>query len=91
MLAIRGLQLIISILVDKAVDQAHVGLFYNMGQCCTAASRCYVQDGIYDDFVQKSVEKAKRKRVGDPFDSKNEAGPQVCHVWRAFFNSFLDL
>jgi retinal dehydrogenase len=63
--------------LDTAVEQAHFGLFYNMGQCCTAASRCYVQEAIYDNFVQKSVERAKRRTVGDPFDSKNESGPQI--------------
>jgi len=63
--------------LDMAVEMAHFGLFYNMGQCCTAASRCYVQENIYDSFVQKSVEKAKKRTVGDPFDSKNESGPQI--------------
>jgi len=63
--------------VDEAVEKAHFALFYNMGQCCTAASRCYVQEGIYDKFVEKSVERAKRRTVGDPFDPKNEAGPQI--------------
>jgi len=63
--------------LDTAVEQAHFALFYNMGQCCTAASRCYVQEGIYDKFVQKAAERAKKRTVGDPFDSKNEAGPQI--------------
>jgi len=63
--------------VDTAVEQAHFGLFHNMGQCCTAASRCYVQEGIYEKFVQKATERAKKRTVGDPFDAKNEAGPQI--------------
>jgi len=63
--------------LETAVEQAHFALFYNMGQCCTAASRCYVQEGIYDKFVQKATERAKKRTVGDPFDSKNEAGPQI--------------
>lgn len=63
--------------LDTAVEQAHFALFYNMGQCCTAASRCYVQEGIYDKFVQKAAERAKKRTVGDPFDPKNESGPQI--------------
>jgi len=63
--------------LDTAVENAHFALFYNMGQCCTAASRCYVQEQIYDKFVEKSVERAKKRTVGDPFDAKNEAGPQI--------------
>ncbi|VDP34517.1 unnamed protein product [Soboliphyme baturini] len=38
-------------------------LFYNMGQCCTAASRCYVQEEVYDQFVEKAVERAKKKHI----------------------------
>jgi acyl-CoA reductase-like NAD-dependent aldehyde dehydrogenase len=63
--------------LDYAVEMSHFALFFNMGQCCTAGSRCYVQDEVYDQFVAKSVERAKKKTVGDPFDPKNEQGPQV--------------
>ena len=28
-------------------------LFFNMGQCCTAGSRTYVHEDIYDEFVKK--------------------------------------
>jgi len=56
---------------------SHFALFFNMGQCCTAASRLFVQEEIYDKFVQKAVEKAKKRTVGDPFDEKNESGPQI--------------
>lgn len=63
--------------VDYAVEMSHHALFANMGQCCTAGSRCFVQEDIYDEFVRKSVERAQKKTVGDPFDPKNEMGPQV--------------
>jgi len=63
--------------LDFAVEQSHFALFFNMGQCCTAASRLYVQDTIYDKFVEKAVERAKKRTVGDPFDEKNESGPQI--------------
>merc|ERR1719500_593839 len=63
--------------IDMAVEQAHFGLFFNMGQCCCAASRVMVEDSIYDEFVEKSVARAQKRTVGNPFDSKNEQGPQV--------------
>jgi len=63
--------------VDLAVEQAHIGLFANMGQCCTAASRCFVQEEIYDKFVQRAVDMAKKRVVGDPFEDETDAGPQV--------------
>lgn len=63
--------------MDYAVEQAHLALFFNQGQCCSAGSRTFVQDTIYDEFVKKSVERAQKRSVGDPFDRVIEQGPQV--------------
>lgn len=37
----------------------------------------FVQDTIYDEFVKRSVERAKKRTVGDPFSENIEQGPQV--------------
>jgi aldehyde dehydrogenase (NAD+) len=63
--------------VDEAVEGAHFGLFFNHGQCCCAGSRVFVEEKIYDQFVEKSGARAKNRTVGDPFDPKTEQGPQV--------------
>lgn len=63
--------------LDYAVEQAHFALFFNMGQCCCAGSRTYVQEDIYDEFVRRSVERAQQRTVGDPWSLTNEQGPQV--------------
>jgi len=63
--------------VDEAVEQSHFGLFFNQGQCCCAGSRIFVEEKIYDEFVERSVERAKKRTVGDPFDGQYEQGPQV--------------
>ena len=63
--------------VEEAVEQAHTAIFFNQGQCCCAGSRTYVQESIYNEFVERSVERAKKRVVGDPFDLKTEHGPQV--------------
>ena len=63
--------------VDLAVEQAHQGVFFNAGQCCTAGSRIYVEEPIYEEFVRRSVERAKRRIVGSPFDPTTQQGPQV--------------
>merc|ERR1719376_1492992 len=60
-----------------AVEAAHFGLFFNMGQCCCAGSRIMVEAEVYDEFVERSVERAKNRTIGDPFDMNNEQGPQV--------------
>ncbi|XP_033749615.1 retinal dehydrogenase 1-like [Pecten maximus] len=63
--------------LDIAVNACHNGLFFNMGQCCCAASRTYVQEEVYDAFTKKLVEKASSRVVGDPFESNTMSGPQV--------------
>jgi aldehyde dehydrogenase (NAD+) len=63
--------------MDHAVEQSHFALFFNMGQCCCAGSRTYVQESIYDEFVRRSVERAKKRQVADPFDPKSDHGPQI--------------
>ena len=47
------------------------------GEVCVAGSRVYVQEGIYDEFVKKTVEAAQSWKVGDPFDVTTNMGPQV--------------
>ncbi len=63
--------------LNAAIEGAHFALFFNQGQCCTAGSRLFVEEKCYDQFVAKSVERARRRIVGDPFDPKTEQGPQV--------------
>ena len=63
--------------LEQAVELCHFGLFFNMGQCCIAGTRIFVQDTIYDEFVKRSVERALKRTVGSPWDEGNEQGPQV--------------
>lgn len=64
------------ITVESVVNNTHVGLFFNQGQCCTAGSRIFVEDKVYNDFVEMATEKAKTRSVGNPFTDV-EQGPQV--------------
>ncbi len=63
--------------MDQAVEGCHFALFFNQGQCCCAGSRLMVEAKCYDEFVEKSIARAKKRRVGDPFDPETEQGPQV--------------
>uniref|UniRef100_A0AC11DYQ1 Aldehyde dehydrogenase 1 family member A3 n=1 Tax=Ovis aries TaxID=9940 RepID=A0AC11DYQ1_SHEEP len=74
--------------LSLAVACAHQGVFFNQGQCCTAASRVFVEEQVYEEFVRQSVEYAKKRPVGDPFDVRTEQGPQIDQKQ---FDKILDL
>jgi aldehyde dehydrogenase (NAD+) len=63
--------------MDEAIEGSHQALFFNQGQCCCAGSRLFVEEKCYDEFVEKSVARAKNRTVGSPFDKNTEQGPQV--------------
>lgn len=63
--------------LDQAANWAALGILYNTGQDCTAGSRLFVQDSIYDKFMEILVSKAKQLVVGDGFDEKTAGGPVV--------------
>ena len=63
--------------MDRALD-AVVFMIYSLnGQRCTSSSRLLVQSSIYNEFVDKVAERARRLRVGDPLDPKTEVGPLI--------------
>jgi len=63
--------------LDEAVEGSHFALFFNQGQCCCAGSRLFVEEKVYDEFVERSTQRAKRRTVGNPLDKNTEQGPQV--------------
>lgn len=63
--------------LGDAVNTAHHAIFDNHGQSCCAASRTFVQEEIYDEFVKQSKELALKRIVGDPYDEKTNQGPQI--------------
>jgi aldehyde dehydrogenase (NAD+) len=63
--------------LDQAIEGAHFALFFNQGQCCCAGSRLFVEEKAYDEFVERSATRARRRTVGNPFDPATEQGPQV--------------
>ena len=63
--------------VDLAIEGAVWGGFGTTGQRCTAASRVIVQRGVYDQFADKFVSRAKALKVGPGIDEQNDMGPQI--------------
>ncbi|KAJ8733362.1 hypothetical protein PYW08_001660 [Mythimna loreyi] len=63
--------------LNLAVPYAAHAVFFHQGQICIAASRLFVQSGIYDKFVEAAVNHAKGIKVGNPADPTTQNGPQI--------------
>ena len=63
--------------IDSAVEGATVSKYRNAGQTCVCANRFYVQDGIYDRFVEKLAAKAQAIKVGNGFEAGVNQGPMI--------------
>lgn len=63
--------------MEQALDGLQLGILFNQGQVCCAGSRIFVQEGIYDEFLEKAVESFKNVRVGDPMDPNTQMGSQI--------------
>lgn len=63
--------------LDIAVDGALYAIYFHSGQCCTAGSRLFLQEGIYDAFIQRFTDKVKAIQLGDPGSPATDLGPLV--------------
>ena len=61
--------------VAKAAAGIADGAFYNTGQSCCSVERIYVNDKIYDAFVEAFVAEVRKFRRGDPADDATYIGP----------------
>lgn len=61
--------------VNAVAEAALEGAVYNAGQSCCAVERIYVQENIYDAFVDVFVAQAKKLVTGNPMDKKTDIGP----------------
>ncbi|EKM77472.1 hypothetical protein AGABI1DRAFT_86450 [Agaricus bisporus var. burnettii JB137-S8] len=66
--------------LEQSVNWTAHGLFWNHGQACCAGTRIFVQEGIYDKFLQKFTDKIKEIKLGDPFGLGIDQGPQVSQI-----------
>jgi betaine-aldehyde dehydrogenase len=68
--------------LEVAVNSSLASIFLNQGQMCTAMSRIFVQEGIYDHFISSFVEKAKRIKLGLADNHETQMGPLISDAQR---------
>ncbi|TQN03470.1 succinate semialdehyde dehydrogenase [Acidovorax temperans] len=63
--------------IDSAVEGAFASKYRNAGQTCVCSNRFYVQEGVYDQFVEKFAAKVKTAKVGNGFEDGVNQGPLI--------------
>src|SRR2546421_3662075 len=63
--------------LTRAVSGAFFGIFFNQGQVCSAGSRLFVQEKVYDQALDQLVQTVKEARIGPGIDPVTQMGPLV--------------
>lgn len=62
---------------DMAMDGLQLGILFNQGQVCCAGSRVFVQEEIYDRFVEEAVKKFNNIKIGMPWEESTQLGSLI--------------
>ncbi|MGB3501498.1 MAG: NAD-dependent succinate-semialdehyde dehydrogenase [Mesorhizobium sp.] len=63
--------------LDRAIEGAMVAKYRNSGQTCVCTNRFFVQDGIYDRFVEKLAAASNNLKVGNGLETGTQQGPLI--------------
>lgn len=77
--------------MEMAVPGAAMGCFGNTGQVCSAGTRLFVEDRIYDEFTERVAEFSRRLKVGNALDAETQIGPIVSQKQLERVSGYLDL
>jgi aldehyde dehydrogenase (NAD+) len=63
--------------IESAVPGAAMAVFANSGQICSAGTRLFVEQPVYNEFVERVARFGKGLRVGNGLDPDTQIGPLV--------------
>ena len=79
---------------DAFLDKAVEGLVlyaFNKGEVCTCPSRALIQEGIYDAFMARALERIAEIKQGNPLDTETQLGPQVSKEQLEKIESYVEI
>ncbi|WP_404454363.1 aldehyde dehydrogenase family protein [Virgibacillus necropolis] len=76
--------------LDKAIEGL-VMFALNQGEVCTCPSRALIHESIYDEFIQRAVERVKQIKIGHPLDTDTMMGAQASQEQLEKIQSYLDI
>lgn len=65
---------------EKAIEGLQMGILFNQGQVCSAGSRAFVHEEIYDRFIEEAIAAFTKVRVGLPWQQDTQMGSLVNDV-----------
>ncbi len=77
--------------IEQALDVTIQSSFSNQGEVCLCGSRIYVERKVYDEFVEKLVERAKKVKVGDPLDPETDMGALISEEHLQKVRTYLEI
>ncbi len=75
--------------LDKAMDMMSGFKFRNAGQVCISPTRFYIQENVYDKFVDGFVERTKALKIGNGMDDGVFMGPLIADRRLAIMDDFV--
>ncbi len=77
--------------LSRALDASLFTIFSINGERCTAGSRIFVQESVYDSFVAEFAQRASRIVVGDPMDDRTQVGALISRDHLAKVSGYIDI
>ncbi|MET3288636.1 UNVERIFIED_CONTAM: aminobutyraldehyde dehydrogenase [Brevibacillus sp. OAP136] len=75
--------------VAEVVKGVRTAAFYNSGQDCTAATRLYVADTIYEEVMRELIPAIEQLRIGNPLQEETEMGPLISATHRGRVHDYV--
>ncbi len=77
--------------LETAVEGSANGVFWNQGEICSAGTRVFVEQGIYDDTLDALSDRATSLVLGDPSDESTVMGPLVSKEQQERVETYLEI
>ena len=77
--------------LEQAIDGLQVGILFNQGQVCCAGSRVFVQEGIYEKFVEAAKKAFGAVEQGDTLSLNTQIGASINENQVKKVSSYIDI
>lgn len=77
--------------LESAINGSLFGIYFAQGQVCASGTRLFVQDSIYNEFVDEFSKRAQQIRIGNALDPQTQMGPQVSQKHLQSIERYIDI